>query len=316
MRYAVYEIGMSNPGEIVPLAMMARPDVAIVTTVQPVHLASFPSVDAIADEKASIYDGLPPHGVAVGNADIVHTARLRAHAMAGKAGRFVTFGESAGADVRLVSCALHADLSTVEADVFGQRVAYKIASPGKHVVMNSLAVLAAVKLIGADLALAALALADFTPPQGRGARQRLTAPGGELSLIDESYNANPASMRAALENLGRLKPVGAGRRIAVLGDMLELGPREAAMHADLAEPLAAANVDLVFACGPLMRNLYDALPAARRGAYAASSSGLEALLLDALRAGDVVTVKGSLGSRMGPLVKAMTARFPPAHADS
>jgi UDP-N-acetylmuramoyl-tripeptide--D-alanyl-D-alanine ligase len=314
--FGVYEIGMSNPGEIAPLARMAAPDVAIVTTVQPVHLASFPSVSAIADEKGAIYEGLPPHGVAIGHADIPDAGRLRAAAMASRAGRFVSFGESAGADVRLLSCALQADLSTVEADVMGTRVTYKIGSPGKHVVMNSLAVLAAVKLIGADLALAALALADFTPPQGRGAKQMLAAPGGQITLIDESYNANPASMRAALENLGRLKPGPRGRRIAVLGDMLELGPQEGEMHAALAGSIAANGVDLVFASGPLMRNLYDALPAAVRGAYAASSAGLEPLVLDALRAGDVVTVKGSLGSKMGPLVKAMAIRFPPASADA
>lgn len=314
-RYGVYEIGMSNPGEIAPLAMMAQPDVAIITTVQAVHLASFPSVAAIADEKAAIYDGLPAHGIAIGNADIPYTARLRAHAMAGKAGRFVTFGEAEGADVRLLSCVLQADLSVVDADVMGARVTYKIGSPGKHIVMNSLAVLAAVKLIGADLALAALALADLKPPQGRGARQMLSIAGGTITLMDESYNANPASMRAALANLGRLAPTGRGRRIAVLGDMLELGPDGAQMHADLAAPLAENGIDLVFAAGPLMRSLYDVLPSARRGAYAASSASLEALLLDALRAGDVVTVKGSLGSKMGPLVKAMTTRFPPVSAD-
>lgn len=314
-RYGVYEIGMSNPGEIAPLARMARPDIAIVTTVQPVHLAAFPSVDAIADEKASIYDGLPAHGVAIGNADIPSAARLRAHAMTSKAGRFVSFGESPGADVRLISGSLHADLSTVEADVMGTRVTYKIGSPGKHIVMNSLAVLAAVKLVGADLALAALALADLKPPQGRGARQRLRAPGGEIVLIDESYNANPASVRAALDNISRLNPGPRGRRIAVLGDMLELGPSEGEMHAALAEPVSAAGIDLIFACGPLMRNLYDALPTGHRGAYAAASAGLEPLLLDAIRAGDVITVKGSLGSRMGPLVKALIARFPPVPAD-
>ena len=314
-RYAVYEIGMSNPGEIAPLARMARPDIAIITTVQPVHLAAFPSVDAIADEKAAIYEGLPAHGVAIANADLPQTARLRAHAMASKAGRFVTFGEAPGADVRLVSCRLHADLSVVEADVFGTRVAYKIGSPGKHIVMNSLSVLAAARLIGADLALAALSLADLTPPQGRGARQRLSAAGGEMILMDESYNANPASMRAALENLGRLAPAGHGRRIAVLGDMLELGHSGPAMHAGLAPAIEDNRVDLVFAAGPLMRNLYDALPSARRGAYAASSAALEAHVLDALRAGDVVTVKGSLGSKMGPLVKAMVTRFPPVSAD-
>jgi UDP-N-acetylmuramoyl-tripeptide--D-alanyl-D-alanine ligase len=315
IRYGVYEIGMSNPGEIAPLAQMARPDVAIITTVQPVHLASFPSVDAIADEKAAIYDGLPPHGVAVANADIPQFGRLKAHAMASRAGRIVSFGEAAFADVRLLSCILQADLSVVEADVLGTRVAYKIGSPGKHIVMNSLAVLAAVRLIGADLALAALGLADLKPPQGRGARQHLNAPGGTITLMDESYNANPASMRAALENLGRLKPGPRGRRIAVMGDMLELGAQERRMHAELAAAVTDNGVDLLFAAGPLMRNLYDALPSARRGAYAASSAGLEALVLDALRAGDVVTVKGSLGSRMGPLVKAILSRFPPVSAD-
>jgi UDP-N-acetylmuramoyl-tripeptide--D-alanyl-D-alanine ligase len=314
-RYAVYEIGMSNPGEIAPLARMARPDIAIITTVQPVHLAAFPSVDAIADEKAAIYEGLPAHGIAIANADLPQTPRLRAHAMASRAGRFVTFGEAASADVRLVSCSLHADLSVVEADVFGTRVAYKIGSPGKHIVMNSLSVLAAARLIGADLALVALSLADLTPPQGRGARQRLSAAGGEMILMDESYNANPASMRAALENLGRLAPTGRGRRIAVLGDMLELGPDAPAMHAELARAIEDNHVDLVFAAGPLMRNLYDALPSARRGAYAPTSTALEAHVLDALRAGDVVTVKGSLGSKMGPLVKAMVTRFPPAATD-
>jgi UDP-N-acetylmuramoyl-tripeptide--D-alanyl-D-alanine ligase len=314
-RYGVYEIGMSNPGEIAPLARMARPDVAIITTVQPVHLASFPSVDAIADEKAAIYDGLPAHGVAVANADIPFTARLKAHAMAGRAGRFVTFGEAPGADVRLLSCVLKGDMSIVEADVMGARVAYKIGSPGKHIVMNSLAVLAAVRLVGADLALAALALGDLKPPAGRGARQTLIAPGGEITLMDESYNANPASMRAALENLGRLEPGPRGRRIAVLGDMLELGPTGPQMHADLAGPLADNKIDLVFAAGPLMRNLYDALPSSRRGAYAASSAGLESLVSDGLRAGDVVTVKGSLGSRMGPVVKALLKRFPAVSPD-
>ncbi|MCO4055322.1 MAG: UDP-N-acetylmuramoylalanyl-D-glutamyl-2,6-diaminopimelate--D-alanyl-D-alanine ligase [Bosea sp.] len=314
-RYGVYEIGMSNPGEIAPLARMARPDVAVITTVQPVHLASFPSVDAIADEKAAIYEGLPAHGVAVANADIPQVARLKAHAMASRASRFVTFGEAPGADARLLSCRLHPDLSVVDADIMGQRVTYKISSPGRHIVMNSLAVLAAVKLVGADLALAALSLADLKPPHGRGARQRLNIMGGELVLMDESYNANPASMRAALENLGRLKPGSQGRRIAVLGDMLELGPAGSRMHADLAAPLAENGIDLVFACGPLMRNLYDALPSGRRGAYAAASAGLEALVLDALRAGDVITVKGSLGSKMGPLIKAMTTRFPPVAED-
>ena len=314
-RYGIYEIGMSNPGEIAPLAVMARPDIAIITTVQAVHLAAFPSIDAIADEKAAIYDGLPHHGIAICNADIPQLSRIRAHAMASKAGRFVTFGEAADADARLVSCVLQADLSVVDASIFGTRVAYKIGSPGKHIVMNTLAVLAAASLIGADLALAALALGDLKPPEGRGARQKLFAPGGEITLMDESYNANPASMQAALENLGRITPGPRGRRIAVVGDMLELGPSGPQMHAQLLPAIEANAIDLVFAAGPLMRNLYDALPAGRRGAYAATSAGLEALVLDALRAGDVITIKGSLGSKMGPVVKAMMTRFPPVSVD-
>jgi UDP-N-acetylmuramoyl-tripeptide--D-alanyl-D-alanine ligase len=314
--YAVYEIGMSNPGEIAPLARMAAPDVAVITTVQPVHLAAFPSIDAIADEKAAIFAGLRPGGIAIINADIPQAARLKAHAMASDAARVITFGESEGADARLISAKLHANLSTVEATICGLDVVYKIGSPGRHIVMNSLAVLASARMLGADLALAALALADLTPPTGRGATQRLHAPGGMITLVDESYNANPASVRAALDNLGRMPLAARGRRIAVLGDMLELGPTGAELHRALAETVRAQGIDLVFLCGPLMRNLYDALPSECRGAYAPSAASLEAHVLDALRAGDVVTVKGSLGSRMGPLVKAITARYPEMTGDA
>ncbi|MGL4728254.1 MAG: glutamate ligase domain-containing protein, partial [Bosea sp. (in: a-proteobacteria)] len=180
---------------------------------------------------------------------------------------------------------------------------------------NSLAVLTAAKLMGADLALAALAMGDLKPPKGRGARQVLHAPGGQITLVDESYNANPASMRAALENLGRIRKSGRGRRIAVLGDMLELGPTGPDLHAALAGPLDQHGIDLVFLCGPLMRNLWDALPSERRGAYAPNAASLEAHLTDALHADDVVTVKGSLGSKMGPLVKAIMTRFPLVEAE-
>lgn len=315
VRYGVYEIGMSNPGEIAPLAAMVAPDVAIITTVQPVHLAAFPSVDAIADEKAAIFSGLRPGGIAIINADIPQTARLRAHAMASNAGRAITFGADDKADVRLLNCSLKADMSTVEASVLGQPVTYRLGSPGRHVVINSLAILAAAKALGADLALAALALGDLRPPSGRGAHQVLHAPAGTFTLIDESYNANPASVRAALENLGRMPVSGRGRRIAVLGDMLELGPTGPDLHMGLAESIAANGVHRVFACGPLMRGLYDALPQSARGAYATSSAGLEALVLDDIHAGDVVTVKGSLGSKMGPIVKAIVARYPATLVD-
>jgi UDP-N-acetylmuramoyl-tripeptide--D-alanyl-D-alanine ligase len=315
VRYGVYEIGMNAPGEILPLAKMVQPDVAVITTIQPVHLAAFESLEGIAREKAGIFGGLKAGGTAIINADIPQTGLLRELALAGGAGRVISFGESEQADVRLLGCALKPDVSTANASVLGRAVTYKLGSPGKHIVLNSLAVLAAVEALGADLALAALALADLTPPSGRGARQVLHAPAGPFTLIDESYNGNPASMRAAIENLGRMPVSGRGRRIAVLGDMLELGETAPELHKGLADAVTGNGIDLVFACGPLMRSLYDALPSHRRGAYAAQASSLEPHVLDAVRAGDVVTVKGSLGTRMGPIVKAMTARFPVVQAD-
>ncbi len=313
--YGVYEIGMNHPGEILPLARLVRPQVAIITTIQPVHLAAFESLEGIAEEKAGVFWELEPGGTAIVNADIPQADLLERIAKAGPAGRVIRFGESLDADVRLLSCALKSDVSTVDAVVMGQPVTYRLGSPGKHIVLNSLAVLAAVTALGADLALAALALGDLRPPAGRGALQKLEAPGGAFTLIDESYNGNPASVRAAIENLGRIPVAGRGRRIAVLGDMLELGPKGPELHQRLTEAIIANGVDAVFACGPLMRGLYDSLPSTLRGAYAAQASGLEPLVLDAIRAGDVVTVKGSLGSRMGPIVKAVVARFPAVSAE-
>lgn len=313
--YGVYEIGMNSPGEILPLAKLVRPQVAIITTIQPVHLQAFNSLEGIAEEKASVFWELERGGTAVINADIPQADLLRRLAEQGPAGRVISFGESVGADVRLVGCSLKPDVSTVDAMVMGQPVTYRLGSPGKHIVLNSLGVLAVIQALGADLALAALALGDLKPPAGRGAHQLLLAPGGPFTLIDESYNGNPASMRAAIENLGRIPVSGRGRRIAVLGDMLELGPTGPELHKGLADAVDGNGIDKVFACGPMMRGLYDCLPSQQRGAYASQSSGLEPLVLDAIRAGDVITVKGSLGSRMGPIIKAIMGRFPVQPAD-
>jgi UDP-N-acetylmuramyl pentapeptide synthase len=188
---------------------------------------------------------------------------------------------------------------------------YKLGLPGEHMAVNSLAVLAAVKLAGADLARAAMALATAQPAKGRGVRESLGINGGELLLIDESYNANPASVGAALALLGASKPGKGGRRIAVLGDMLELGEQGPALHASLFEPMDAAKVDVLYAAGPLMANLWARVPAAKRGAHAATSYGIREALLSGLKPGDVVMIKGSLGSRMGPLVEAIRAAHPP-----
>jgi UDP-N-acetylmuramoyl-tripeptide--D-alanyl-D-alanine ligase len=308
-RYAVLEMGMNHAGEIAPLTKLVRPHIAIITAVEPVHLEFFPSVEAIADAKAEIFQGVEPGGAAVINRDNPHFGRLEKSAGEAGVGRIVSFGEHAKADARLIKFALQSDSSTVQARILGADVTYKLGAPGRHVVQNSLAVLAAASLAGADLALAALALSRLEPPSGRGARLTLNIPGGVALLIDESYNANPASMRAALALLGQA-PVGPhGRRIAVLGEMLELGPRSAELHRGLAESVVANAIDLVFCAGPLYRDFWEALPSERRGGYAVHSAALEPDVLGALRAGDAVMVKGSLGSKMGPIAKALTRQY-------
>jgi UDP-N-acetylmuramoyl-tripeptide--D-alanyl-D-alanine ligase len=308
-RYAVLEIGMNHAGEIAGLTRLARPHVAIITTVEPVHLEFLGSVEAIADAKAEIFLGLEPGGAAVINRDNPQFARLRNHAQAAGVSHIVSFGEHARADARLIKSSLHPDCSTVQARILGTDVTYKLGAPGRHVVDNSLAVLAAVALAGADLALAALALAQLGPGTGRGARITLETRDGAALLIDESYNANPASMRAALALLGQAEIGTHGRRIAVIGDMLELGSHGAELHRQMLEPVLAHGVDLVFCCGPLMHALWEALPSERRAGYAETSALLEPQVLAAIRAGDTIMVKGSLGSRMGPIVKALERRY-------
>src|SRR5262245_17103655 len=308
-RYAVFEMGMNHAGEIEPLTRLVRPQVAIITTVEPVHLEFFGSVEAIADAKAEIFLGIESGGAAVINRDNAQFARLAESAKRAGVARIVSFGEHAQADARLLQCSLQSDGSTVQARILGTDVTYKLGAAGRHLVLNSLSVLAAVALVGADLALAALALAELRPPTGRGARATLDLPGGTALLIDESYNANPASMRAALALLGHADVGPRGRRIAVLGDMLELGPRGADLHRELAQAVLAHEVDLVFCCGPLMRALWEALPSGRQGGYAEASAGLESHVLSAIQPGDAIMVKGSLGSRMAPIVKALQTRY-------
>jgi UDP-N-acetylmuramoyl-tripeptide--D-alanyl-D-alanine ligase len=308
-KYAVFEIGMNHAGEITPLTRLVRPHVAIVTTIEPVHLEYFGSLEKIADAKAEIFAGIEPGGAALLNRDNAQFGHLAAAAKAAGVMRIVSFGEDAQADARLSRYALHAECSTAEAEILGAHVTYKLGAPGRHLVQNSLAVLAAASLAGADLALAALALNNLEPAAGRGTRIALTVPGGKALLIDESYNANPASMRAAIALLGQ-SPVGPrGRRIAVLGDMLELGAQGAELHRGLVTAITDASVDLVFCSGPLMHALWEALPSGARGGYAESSAALEPAVLDSIRAGDAVMVKGSLGSKMGPIVKTIERQF-------
>jgi UDP-N-acetylmuramoyl-tripeptide--D-alanyl-D-alanine ligase len=307
-QFGVFEIGMNHAGEITPLTRMVRPHVAIVTTVEPVHLEYFASVAAIAEAKAEIFLGLEPSGTAILNRDNAHFDLLASRAKEAGA-RVVSFGASDAADVRLLDHVSRLEGSEISARVFDREVSYYVGSPGAHIAINSLAVAAALSVGGVDLGAGLAAIREIRPGPGRGARTVLSIEGGELLLIDESYNANPASMRAALSQLGTVPRDKFGRRIAVLGDMLELGAEARTLHEALRDDIEASGIDVVFASGPNMAHLYEKLGGDGTGGWSESSEGLRAALLGALRPGDAVMIKGSLGSRMGILVEALKARL-------
>jgi UDP-N-acetylmuramoyl-tripeptide--D-alanyl-D-alanine ligase len=307
--FAVLEMGMSNKGEIAALTRQVRPHVAIVTAIAPAHIENLGSMDAIADAKAEIFEGLQPGGTAIVPNESPYRDRL-VKAARRHADVIITFG-GGDADVHAVhAVTASGGGSLISAALMERELTFTISQRGEHWVFNSLAVLAAIEAVGADVALAGLALADLGGMKGRGERHLIGVGGGEVLLIDESYNANPASMRAALALLGRAALGPRGRRIAVLGDMLELGADGEKLHRELAEAAVGNDVDLVFCCGPLMQRLWEALPSERRGGYAETSSALESSVLAEIQPGDAVMVKGSLGSRMGPLVKALERRYP------
>lgn len=308
-RFGVFEVGMNHPGEITALVKMIRPHVALITTVEPVHLEFFNSVEQIALAKAEIFEGLESGGTAVLNVDNRHFSLLKECAAKAGVAHIISFGESRKAGARLVALVKDAQGSDVTADICGNEITYRIGSPGAHLAMNSLGALAAIQVCGADVKKGAGALAGFHAQTGRGAREVFALPDGQVVLVDESYNANPASMRAALASLDTIPRTDFPRRIAVLGDMLELGNTSPRLHSDLLQPVDAAGVDVVFACGPYMRSLFEVLPEERQGAYANNAAGLEAALLETVCAGDVVMIKGSLGSRMGLLVEALRGRL-------
>jgi UDP-N-acetylmuramoyl-tripeptide--D-alanyl-D-alanine ligase len=277
-----------------------------------VHLEYFDSIEAIARAKAEIFSGLEPGGTAIVNRDNAQYELLAECARRSPAGHVLSFGAHAAADARLVTFEPLADGSLVTADFRATPIRYRLGAPGRHMAMNSLAVLLAADAVGVDVREAAERLQSFRPPAGRGARSTLVSPSGPFTLIDESYNANPVSMRAALALLGDAPVPGCGRRIAVLGDMLELGAEAPALHRELAADVERNGVQVVYAAGPLMKHLFDALPREIQGVWRLSSADLEAALAETIAAGDVVMVKGSHGSRMGPVVEALKARFAPA----
>jgi UDP-N-acetylmuramoyl-tripeptide--D-alanyl-D-alanine ligase len=302
--FGVFEIGMNHAGEITPLTKLVRPHIAIVTTVEPVHLEFFGSVAAIAEAKAEIFLGLEPDGIAVLNRDNALFDLLADRAKEHGA-RIISFGRHVEADVRPEVWKIGPDGSDLIVRLGSRRVAYHVGAPGAHIAQNSLAVIAALGALDVDLKAAAAALASLKPAKGRGSRAEVAVDGGSILLIDESYNANPASMRSALAAIATVPREKSARRIAVLGDMLELGPDSGRLHEDLKEAVDAAEVDLVFACGPNMQRLFSALPEAKRGQWGESSQEILKPLLATIRVGDVVMIKGSLGSCMAPLVEAV-----------
>jgi UDP-N-acetylmuramoyl-tripeptide--D-alanyl-D-alanine ligase len=286
--FAVAEIGTNHPGEIAPLARMVRPHVSVITAVAAAHIGFFGSIEAIANEKASIASGLEPGGISVLPTDCAMLSRLvQASETAGA--RTLYFGPE-----QIQFSTADADGTTIDARIGGIAMQIRVNAPGVHMASNALAALTAAQALGVD---GSVAIGKFRPGAGRGAR-RVTEAG--LTLLDESYNANGASVRAALAVLATLP----GRRVAVLGDMRELGKHGAAEHASLA-PTVAASADILFACGPLMAHLFDAVPPGLRGAYTEDAATLAPLVAASVAPGDAVLVKGSLGTRMAPIVRAL-----------
>ena len=304
---AVFEIGMNAPGEIAPLSKLVRPHAACVTTVGPVHIEAFADGEAgVAREKAAIFEGLAPDGVAVLNGDVAFAAVLEAGARAAGA-RPLTFGVDGRHDARLIDFDPAPEGSRVTAELHGRRLTFPLRQSGFHWGLNSLCVLLMLEALEVPLETGLAALAEFQPLAGRGQVSTVRAPGGAFTLVDESYNANPLSMAAGFRSLGARPVVAGGRRVVVLTDMLELGDQSRALHEGLAAPIAAAGLDLVHTAGPEMKRLHDVLPPARRGLWRESAAELAAEAAELVAPGDVVMVKGSNGSRASLVARALAA---------
>lgn len=308
--YGVFEIGMNHAGEITPLTRMVRPHVAIITTIAAAHLGHFNDLDEIAAAKAEIFDGVVEGGVAVLNRDIKQFDFLAQRAHEAGVARICSFGQHAKADFRLADFEGDGEGSTIWAVLDGETREIKIGAPGRHIAENAVAALGTCDLVGADLDQAIEALVGLRAVKGRGERHRLGIGEGHLTLIDESYNANPASMRAAVALLASTTPELTGRRIAVLGDMLEMGEFSGQLHEELTGPLLAAGIEHVWLAGKEMAVLRDALPDSVEVAYFEQTSELSDYAVRSVRPGDVVMVKSSLGLGFGKIIAALLDNYP------
>jgi len=303
--FGVFEVGMNHFGELRALVSFVRPHVALVTTIAPAHLEFFETCDAIADAKSEIFEGIVSGGAALIPADSPYAPRLRARAKQAHVSRIMSFGAGADCEARLLGFEETGEGTKVQSQILGRDVHFRLGASGAHNVSNAVGALLAVAAVDGDVLNAAAALSQFAALKGRGERHTLTIAGKRVLLIDESYNANPASMAAAIGNLGQAN---ARRRVAVLGDMLELGAEGETLHAGLAPAIEEARADLVFLSGKQMAALWKKIPAQSRGAYGATSSDIASALLDALQDGDAVLVKGSFGSKMAVIIEALKAR--------
>ncbi|PWL17007.1 UDP-N-acetylmuramoylalanyl-D-glutamyl-2,6-diaminopimelate--D-alanyl-D-alanine ligase [Falsochrobactrum shanghaiense] len=312
--YGIFEIGMNHHGEIRPLVKMVRPHIALITLIAPAHLGHFANLEEIATAKAEIFEGVLPGGYVLLNRDDKRFRQLEELAQKAGVEHIATFGANARSDYRLREVKLFPGCSCMTVRIGDEEAVIKTGIPGRHIVQNMLGVLGAAHLAGADMAKVAIAMATLTAESGRGAQYQLEHPdGGTFTLIDESYNANPTSMRASLALLQATPPVGPrGRRIAVLGDMLELGRQSGKLHADLARPIVDAQVNALYIGGREMAVLKNALPVEIHVEYRQSTEDLVPLVVKAVRPGDVVMVKSSKGIGFSLIVKTLRGRFPPA----
>ena len=309
--FGVFEVGMNHPDEIRPLVKMIKPHVAVITTIAPAHLGNFKSIREIATAKAEIFEGVVSGGQVVLNRDNDQFNFLERTAQACGINHIHSFGQHAKADFRLAEFNGSDQSSTLWITIDGDTKEVAIGAPGRHIAENALAALGVVKIVGADIQQAIGALATLQPEKGRGRRHRLMIDHGAFTVIDESYNANPASMRAAIAVLASAVPTGAGRRIAVLGDMLEMGDYAEKVHSDLAGPLLAAGIEHVWLAGPEMAALKESLPESVQVVHYETTEELSKYVLNSVAAGDVLMVKSSLGIGFGKIVAALLDKFPP-----
>jgi UDP-N-acetylmuramoyl-tripeptide--D-alanyl-D-alanine ligase len=298
-------MGMNHEGEIEKLSNIAAPDIAVITNVEPAHIGHFRDLEAVADAKAEIFSGVRKGGVAILNRDNSQYDRLADRAHAAGIQKILTFGSDAQCDAQLLKGDVSADGSFARARLLDRELEFHLQNPGRHQLFNALAVLLAATQLGADPLKVAEDLAKVPAVKGRGVKVRAAIPGGGITLIDESYNASPASVAAALSVLGLEQPTGEGRRIAVLGDMKELGARSVELHAKILADLVEAKVDLVFACGQEILPLVEAMPIDMAGWHSVDSVELAAIVAERVRPGDVVLVKGSASMRMDRVVEAL-----------